>query len=168
LYKQGTGAPRSGFCRVSGGCGGKEAASGAAFDEVRKAIEQSGGERAGKGPIVLATVEGDIHDIGKNIVRTVLENYGFSVIDLGRDVPAQRVADAVRRHGAKLVGLSALMTTTVPGMKKTIELLREQGLDVPVIVGGAVLTPEYAMEIGADYYARDAKQAADAARRILG
>ena len=144
------------------------AASGAAFDEVRKAIEQSGGEKAGKGPIVLATVEGDIHDIGKNIVRTVLENYGFSVIDLGRDVPAQRVADAVRRHGAKLVGLSALMTTTVPGMKKTIELLREQGLDVPVIVGGAVLTPEYAMEIGADYYARDAKQAADAARRILG
>ena len=144
------------------------AASGAAFEIVRERIEQSGGQGEGKGPIVLATVEGDIHDIGKNIVRTVLENYGFRVIDLGRDVPAQRVCDAVREHGAKLVGLSALMTTTVPSMEKTIALLRAQELHVPVIVGGAVLTEEYAKEIGADYYAKDAKQSADIARAILG
>ncbi len=143
-------------------------ASGAAFDEVRAAIEKTGGTGEGKGPIVLATVEGDIHDIGKNIVRTVLENYGFKVIDLGRDVPAIRVAEAVRMHDAKIVGLSALMTTTVPSMKKTIDLLRAQGLCVPVIVGGAVLTAEYAKEIGADYYAKDAKQSADIAKAILG
>ena len=144
------------------------AASGAAFEIVRSAIEKNGGQGAGKGPIVLATVEGDIHDIGKNIVRTVLENYGFHVIDLGRDVPAQRVVDAVREHGAKLVGLSALMTTTVPSMQKTIALLNAQELHVPVIVGGAVLTEDYAKEIGADYYAKDAKQSADIAKAILG
>lgn len=143
-------------------------ASGAAFDEVRRAIGNTGAQGGGKGPIVLATVEGDIHDIGKNIVRTVLENYGFHVIDLGRDVPAQRVVEAVQEHGAKIVGLSALMTTTVPSMRKTIEALRAQGIGVPVIVGGAVLTPDYAKEIGADYYAKDAKQAADIAKAILG
>ena len=144
------------------------AASGSAFDAVRAAIEKTGAQESEKGPIVLATVEGDIHDIGKNIVRTVLENYGFRVIDLGRDVSPQRVADAVKASDAKLVGLSALMTTTVPSMKKTIEVLRAQGFTVPVIVGGAVLTPEYAAEIGADYYAKDAKQSADIARAILG
>lgn len=143
-------------------------ASGAAFDAVRSAIEASGEKDAGKGPIILATVEGDIHDIGKNIVGTVLENYGFKVIDLGRDVSSERVCDAVKANNAKIVGLSALMTTTVPSMQKTIQLLRAQGLDVPVIVGGAVLTPEYAKEIGADYYAKDAKQAADIAKKILG
>ena len=144
------------------------AASGAAFDAVRIAIEKTGVEENRKGPIVLATVEGDIHDIGKNIVRTVLENYGFRVIDLGRDVHPQRVVDAVKAHDAKLVGLSALMTTTVPSMKKTIEALRAADCSVPVIVGGAVLTREYAAEIGADYYAKDAKQSADIARAILG
>jgi len=143
-------------------------ASGAAFDEVRKAIEKTGEREEGKGPIVLATVEGDIHDIGKNIVKTVLENYGFRVIDLGRDVPPQAVADAVKKYQAKVVGLSALMTTTVPSMQRTIACLKEEGLHVPVIVGGAVLTPEYAREIGADYYARDAKQSADIAKAILG
>ncbi|MGN0775149.1 MAG: homocysteine S-methyltransferase family protein [Candidatus Ventricola sp.] len=142
-------------------------ASGAAFDEVRRAIEQSGAQGEGKGPIVLATVEGDIHDIGKNIVRTVLENYGFHVIDLGRDVPPERVVEAVKTHSAKIVGLSALMTTTVPSMQRTIERLRGAGLHVPVIVGGAVLTPDYAKEIGADYYAKDAKQSADIAKAIL-
>ena len=143
-------------------------ASGAAFDEVRKAIEKTGATGEGKGPIVLATVEGDIHDIGKNIVRTVLQNYGFKVIDLGRDVRAEKVVEAAKAYGAKIVGLSALMTTTVPSMEKTIRLLREDGLDVPVAVGGAVLTPEYAKEIGADYYAKDAKQMADIAKAILG
>lgn len=144
------------------------AASGAAFDEVRRRIENAGTKNAGKGPIVLATVEGDIHDIGKNIVRTVLENYGFHVIDLGRDVAAQQVVDAAKKHDAKLIGLSALMTTTVPSMEKTIAALREAGMNTPVIVGGAVLTPEYAREIGADYYAKDAKQSADIAKAILG
>ncbi|MBE5798764.1 MAG: homocysteine methyltransferase [Clostridiales bacterium] len=143
-------------------------ASGAAFDEVRKAMSSGGEPTKGKGPIVLATVEGDIHDIGKNIVRTVLENYGFHVIDLGRDVPAEKVLSAVREHQAKLIGLSALMTTTVPSMQRTIELLRTKGVNVPVIVGGAVLTPDYAREIGADYYAKDAKQSADIAKEILG
>jgi len=144
------------------------AASGAAFDEVRRAIEKTGGTGEGKGPIVLATVEGDIHDIGKNIVRTVLENYGYKVIDLGRDVRAQRVLEAVKAYGAKIIGLSALMTTTVPSMEKTIRLLRESGVKAPVAVGGAVLTEEYAKRIGADYYAKDAKQMADIAKAILG
>ncbi len=144
------------------------AASGAAFDEVRKAMRHDDREEHGKGPVVLATVEGDIHDIGKNIVKTVLENYGFHVIDLGRDVPADRVVSAVHEYGAKLVGLSALMTTTVPSMQRTIERLKEAACQVPVVVGGAVLTPDYAQEIGADYYAKDAKQTADIARKILG
>lgn len=144
------------------------AASGAAFEAVQAAIEKSGAVSSKKGPIVLATVEGDIHDIGKNIVRTVLENYGFRVIDLGRDVPAWRVVDAVKKHDAPIVGLSALMTTTVPSMKKTIDALRDAGCDAAVIVGGAVLTEAYAAEIGADYYAKDAKQSADIARSILG
>ncbi len=144
------------------------AASGAAFDEVRRMMRRSEDGAAGKGPIVLATVEGDIHDIGKNIVKTVLENYGFHVIDLGRDVPAARVVSAVQEAGAKLVGLSALMTTTVPSMQRTIECLKDAGCSVPVIVGGAVLTPDYAREIGADYYAKDAKQTADIAKKILG
>ena len=143
-------------------------ASGAAFDEVRAAIEASGGRSEGKGLVLLATVEGDIHDIGKNIVKTVLENYGFRVIDLGRDVPAQTVAAEAKRLGARVVGLSALMTTTVPAMERTIALLRDGGMDVPVVVGGAVLTADYARQIGADYYAKDAKQCADIVRSILG
>ena len=143
-------------------------AAGAAFDEVRKKIAESGDKGEKKGPVVLATVQGDIHDIGKNIVRTVLENYGFQVIDLGRDVPPEEVVRTARESHARMVGLSALMTTTVPAMKKTIQCLREAGLDVPVMVGGAVLTPDYAREIGADYYARDAKQSADIARDVIG
>ena len=99
---------------------------------------------------------------------TVLENYGYRVIDLGRDVPPQCIVDAARKYGAKAVGLSALMTTTVPGMEKTIRLLRSEGVEVPVIVGGAVLTPDYAEKIGADYYAKDAKQCADIVRTLLG
>lgn len=142
-------------------------ASGAAFDEVRAAIEASGGQREGKGPIVLATVEGDIHDIGKNIVKTVLENYGYRVVDLGRDVSAAEVVRAAKEYKAKVVGLSALMTTTVPAMQRTIDLLREEGMNLPVIVGGAVLTKEYADRIGADHYAKDAKQCADIVKRIL-
>ena len=141
----------------------------AAFEAVKAAIAaqgQPGG--ANKGKIVLATVQGDVHDIGKNIVRVILENYGYDVLDLGRDVPPQRVVEAVRATGARLVGLSALMTTTVPNMKATIDALHEAGLPCQVWVGGAVLTPAYAKQIGADFYCNDAKASADLAKAILG
>ena len=121
-----------------------------------------------KEKIILATVEGDVHDIGKNIVKVILENYGYPVIDLGKDVPVQKVVEAVRQHGAKLLGLSALMTTTVANMEKTIQAVREAGLPCTIMVGGAVLTPDYAKKIGADYYAKDAKQSADIAKKVLG
>ncbi len=143
-------------------------AAGAAFDAVRARMKARGVSGASKGKIVLATVHGDIHDIGKNIVKTVLENYGYTVIDLGRDVPPEQVVEAAAAHQVKLVGLSALMTTTVPAMAQTIEALRAAGLDCKVMVGGAVLTPDYAARIGADYYSADAKQAVDIARKVLG
>ena len=117
--------------------------------------------------IVIATVKGDVHDIGKNIVRVILENYGYEVIDLGRDVPPETVVDTVRETGAPLVGLSALMTTTVPAMQATIQALHAAGLPCKVMVGGAVLTPEYARQIGADFYARDAKASADIAKQVF-
>ena len=120
-----------------------------------------------RGRIVLATVQGDIHDIGKNIVRVILENYGYEVTDLGRDVAPEAVVEAVRRTGAPLVGLSALMTTTVPSMEATIRALRAAGLPCKVMVGGAVLTPGYAAQIGADFYAKDAKAGADIAKRVF-
>ena len=107
-------------------------------------------------PVVIATVHGDIHDIGKNIVKLLLENYGFAVTDLGKDVPAEEIADAVVRLQAPLCGLSALITTTVPAMEETIALLREKAPWCKVVVGGAVLTQEYADRIGADKYAKDA------------
>ena len=138
------------------------------FDVIRRRLAQSGVKAASKGKILLATVYGDIHDIGKNIVRTVLENYGYTVIDLGRDVPAETVVETAIREDIKLVGLSALMTTTVSSMADTIAALRRSGHDCRIMVGGAVLTPEYAAEIGADYYAKDAKQSADIARLVLG
>lgn len=114
---------------------------------------------------VLATVEGDIHDIGKNIVKLLLENYGYRVHDLGRDVPPQAILDVVRKHNAPLVGLSALMTTTVPAMEETIRLLHEQAPGCKVIVGGAVLNEDYASRIGADFYAKDAMEAVRCAER---
>ena len=121
-----------------------------------------------KGKIVIATVKGDVHDIGKNIVKVLLENYGYEVIDLGKDVEYQAVVDAIRENDVKLCGLSALMTTTLVSMKETIALIRQNNLDCKVMVGGAVLTPEYAKEIDADYYARDAKESVDIAKRVLG
>ncbi len=138
------------------------------FEVVKRRIAKKGTGSVSKGKIVLATVQGDIHDIGKNIVRVVLENYGYTVIDLGRDVPPEAVVEAAVREDARLVGLSALMTTTVPAMEKTIAALRASGHDCKVMVGGAVLTAEYARQIGADYYARDAKRSADIAREVLG
>ncbi len=135
----------------------------AGFDVVKQATSAGAGQGAavaGKGTIALATVKGDIHDIGKNIVKMLLENYGYEVVDLGRDVEPQAVVDAVLQRGIKLVGLSALMTTTVRGMEETIALLREQAPGTTVFVGGAVLNPEYAKMVGADYYAKDAAESA--------
>ena len=140
----------------------------AAFESIKAKIAASGQAQGSKGKIVIATVKGDVHDIGKNIVRVILENYGYDVLDLGRDVAPERVVEAVRQTGAKLVGLSALMTTTVPNMQATIEALHAAGLDCKVMVGGAVLTPDYARDIGADYYCKDAKASADLAKQLLG
>ncbi|HEY5525325.1 MAG TPA: cobalamin-dependent protein, partial [Clostridium sp.] len=109
----------------------------------------------------------DIHDIGKNIVKVILENYGYEIIDLGKDVQVERVVDAALKNNVSLVGLSALMTTTLKSMAETIKQLKENGYKGKVFVGGAVLTPEYAKEIGADYYAKDAKEAVEVARIIF-
>jgi 5-methyltetrahydrofolate--homocysteine methyltransferase len=136
-----------------------------AFEVLKEAIARGGAATRSKGTIVLATVKGDVHDIGKNIVRVILENYGFAVIDLGRDVPPETVLAAVQAHHAPLCGLSALMTTTLPAMAETIALVHEKAPGCRVMVGGAVLTAEYAEKIGADDYAQDAKRAADIARR---
>lgn len=138
----------------------------AGFDVIR--ARGAGGAVADKGAVAVATVKGDIHDIGKNIVRMLLENYGYTVYDLGRDVDPQVVVDCVKEHDIKLVGLSALMTTTVRGMEETIKLLREQAPDTKVFVGGAVLTPEYAQMVGADFYAKDAAEGARICGEVLG
>ena len=139
-----------------------------AFEEIKTAIAQKGEGSASKGRIVFATVKGDVHDIGKNIVRVILENYGFEVLDLGRDVPVETVVDTVREKDVHLVGLSALMTTTLKSMEETIAALRAAKLDCKIMVGGAVLTPEYAEKIGADWYAKDAKRSADIAKEFFG
>ena len=127
----------------------------AAFDEVKKTISAGGGN---KQTVILATVKGDIHDIGKNIVKVILENYGYKVIDLGKDVPPEDIVAAAVENDIKLVGLSALMTTTVPAMEETIKLLNEKKPDCKVVVGGAVLTQEYADMIKADKYASNAME----------
>ncbi len=139
-----------------------------AFEEIKTAIAQKGEGSASKGRIVLATVKGDVHDIGKNIVRVILENYGFEVLDLGRDVPVETVVNTVRDKDVHLVGLSALMTTTLKSMEETIAALHAAKLNCKVMVGGAVLTPEYAEKIGADWYAKDAKRSADIAKEFFG
>ena len=142
-------------------------AAGEAFDAVRKALS-AGGNRTAKGrPIVLATVKGDIHDIGKNIVRALLENYGFEVIDLGRDVAPETIIEAARRSGAMMIGLSALMTTTVGAMAETVALAKRSRLDCRTCVGGAVVTQEYADGIGADFYAKDAMRTVRFAESLL-
>ena len=141
----------------------------AAFEVIRGRLSaQPGGEDTRKGTIVLATVKGDIHDIGKNIVKVLLENYGYPVVDLGKDVEPAAVVEAAKKHSAPLVGLSALMTTTLGSMEDTIRLLRAEQVSCQVVVGGAVLTPDYAKKIGADFYARDAKESVDVARQVIG
>ena len=137
-----------------------------AFDVIKDKIQSLGTEQVSRGTIVIATVKGDIHDIGKNIVKVILENYGYDIVDLGKDVEPQAVVDAVRGKGAKLVGLSALMTTTLHSMAETIRLLRAAAPDCKIMVGGAVLTEDYALEIGADFHVKDAKESADAAKLI--
>ena len=139
-----------------------------AFEEIKTAIAKKGAANESKGRIVIATVKGDVHDIGKNIVKVILENYGFEVIDLGRDVPVETVVNTVREKNVHLVGLSALMTTTLKSMEETIAALHEAKLDCKIMVGGAVLTPEYAKKIGADWYAKDAKRSADIAKEFFG
>ena len=137
-----------------------------AFAAVNEAMSK-GVPREPKGKIILATVKGDVHDIGKNIVKVMLENYGYEVIDLGKDVPCENIVNEAQRTGATLVGLSALMTTTVPAMEETIKLIRDRGVECKVMVGGAVLTAEYAERIGADFYAKDATEAVDIAEKVF-
>jgi len=122
------------------------------------------------GTYLIGTVQGDLHDIGKNLVRMMLEGAGFQVLDLGTDVSPERFVAAVREHRPQILGMSALLTTTMPGMRRTIEALEEAGLRdrVKVMVGGAPVTAEYAREIGADAYAPDAATAVEVARRLLG
>lgn len=138
------------------------------FEEIKVHLANTGLKSESKGKIIVATVKGDIHDIGKNIVKVILENYGYDVIDLGRDVDCMEVVKAAKENDVHLVGLSALMTTTLGSMEETIKLLRDNNVDCKIMVGGAVLTEDYAMAIGADYYAKDAKMSADIAKEVLG
>ncbi len=138
----------------------------ACFEVVKERLSASGGESVSKGKVVLATVKGDIHDIGKNIVKVLLDSYGFTVIDLGKDVPPETVVEAAIEHDVKLVGLSALMTTTLGSMAETIEQLNRKCPCCKTVVGGAVLTESYAKQIHADYYAKDAKQSVDVAAEV--
>lgn len=140
----------------------------ACFDVIKDKMRQDNSAPASKGNIVLATVKGDIHDIGKNIVKVLLENYGYHVIDLGKDVDYQKVVDAAISYKAELVGLSALMTTTLVSMEETIKLLKKNHVSAKIVVGGAVLTPEYAEQIGADFYAKDARETVEIAKKVIG
>lgn len=139
-----------------------------AFTAIKEKLREDNSPKINKGKILMATVKGDIHDIGKNIVKVILENYGFDIIDLGKDVEAERIVEEVKKNNIKLVGLSALMTTTVNGMKDTIKALKESRMDCKVFVGGAVLNKEYSEMINADYYAKDAKEAVDIAKGFFG
>lgn len=143
-------------------------ASQCAFEEIRRSVQAGGLESISKGKIILATVKGDVHDIGKNIVKVVLENYGYQVFDLGKDVPVETVVETAIKEQVRLIGLSALMTTTLKSMEETIQALHESGHDCKIMVGGAVVSADYAKQIHADYYARDAKESADIAKEVLG
>jgi len=139
-----------------------------AFAVLKAEIAKSNSESISKGKIIVATVKGDIHDIGKNIVKVILENYGYEMIDLGKDVPIETVVLEAKKHNVTLIGLSALMTTTVRSMEETIEALRADGYTGKIFVGGAVLTADSAERIGADFYAKDAKESVEIAKKILG
>ena len=139
----------------------------AAFEVIKAYMAQNGQSQEKKGTIILATVKGDIHDIGKNIVKVLLENYSYQVVDLGKDVPPEKIVKEAVERKVPLVGLSALMTTTVPSMEETIVRLRKQAPWVKVMVGGAVLTEEYARTIGADRYCRDAMASVNYAESLF-
>ncbi len=136
-----------------------------AFEVIKLKMPSKSGAIGEK--IVIATVYGDIHDIGKNIVKLLLENFGFNVIDLGKDVAPESVLEAVLENDARLLGLSALMTTTVPSMEQTIKLVNEKAKNCKIVVGGAVLTEDYAKKIGADKYCKDAMQTVRYAESIF-
>ncbi|MGN1329392.1 MAG: homocysteine S-methyltransferase family protein [Eubacterium sp.] len=138
-----------------------------AFDVIKEYLTVKGEQKTGGHKVVIATVEGDIHDIGKNIVKVLMSNYGFDMIDLGKDVKCERVLEAVKENDCRLVGLSALMTTTVPNMEKTIKLIHDN-TDAKVFVGGAVLTKSYAKMINADFYAKDAMESVRIAKEFFG
>ncbi|MCM1314688.1 MAG: homocysteine S-methyltransferase family protein [Prevotella sp.] len=140
----------------------------ACFEVLKEKLSANNIGSVSKGKVVLATVKGDIHDIGKNIVKVLLDSYGFEVIDLGKDVPPQLIVDTAIQHKVKLVGLSALMTTTLSAMEETIKLLNREYPECKTVVGGAVLTASYAEQIHADFYAKDAKQTVDVASLIYG
>ncbi|MBQ1608696.1 MAG: cobalamin-dependent protein, partial [Lachnospiraceae bacterium] len=137
----------------------------AAFEVIKDAMKDT--KQESKGKVILATVKGDIHDIGKNIVKVLLDNYGFDVIDLGKDVPPEVIVDTAIDQQVEVVGLSALMTTTVVSMEETIRLLKEKKPGTKTVVGGAVMTQEYADSIGADCYAKDAMATVKYANSIL-
>ena len=139
----------------------------AGFDIVKTKLAESDKETVSLGQVVIATVKGDIHDIGKNIVKVIMENYGFQMIDLGRDVPPETIVETVKEKNIKLVGLSALMTTTLKSMEETIMAVKEAAPDCKVMVGGAVLTADYAEKIGADYYCKDAMKSVEAAQEVF-
>ncbi len=139
----------------------------AGFDVIKTRLAESDKESVSLGEVVVATVKGDIHDIGKNIVKVIMENYGYKMIDLGRDVPAEKIVETVVEKNIKLVGLSALMTTTLKSMEETIAAVKAAAPDCKVMVGGAVLTEDYAEKIGADYYCKDAMKSVEAAQEVF-
>lgn len=138
------------------------------FEVIKERLAANGKAGVSKGQVVIATVKGDIHDIGKNIVKVIMENYGFEMIDLGRDVPVETIVNMVVEKNIRLVGLSALMTTTLKSMEETIAAVRAAAPDCKFLVGGAVLTPDYAEKIGADYYCKDAMKSVEAAKEVFG
>ena len=137
------------------------------FDLIKDRLDRPNKGKVNKGKIILATVKGDIHDIGKNIVKVILQNYGYDILDLGKDVPVEKVVKEAIENNIKLVGLSALMTTTVASMEETILALKKAGFDGKIFVGGAVLTEDYSKKIGADFYAKDARKAVEIAREVF-
>jgi len=139
----------------------------AGFEVIKDRLSAGDKEVVSLGEVVIATVKGDIHDIGKNIVKVIMENYGYKMIDLGRDVPKEEIVQVVKEKGIKLVGLSALMTTTLKSMEETIEAIKNEAPDCKVMVGGAVLTADYAAQIGADHYCKDAMKSVEAAKEVF-
>ena len=138
-----------------------------AFEVIKETMQQTGQAQVAKGTIILATVEGDVHDIGKNILKVILENYGYAILDLGKDVKAETIIYSIKAEQIQLVGLSALMTTTVKNMEKIIKEIKTNCPETTIMVGGAVLNPEYAETIGADYYGKDAREGAGIAQKVF-